>query len=98
MRHNPGGWNAEEEEEVEFDYDECDLREAAINGDSNELEYAGKSNPDALHDPDDLGWRPLHEAVRAGQVKHDETYLPCNLHSSLHLEYLGGNHEMTKFL
>jgi prolyl 4-hydroxylase len=102
---NPNGWSAMEE----GDDDEYDLQKAAINGEIDILEIAGKSYPESLHEPDEHGWLPLHEAVRFGHVDavqvilkyggniNHETYAgmsPLNIA----LRFLGEDHEMTKFL
>ena len=39
---------------------------AARDGDWNVLKNVAIQNPKGLHEPDDNGWHPIHEAVRAG--------------------------------
>ena len=90
-----------------YDYD--DPREAARRGDAEMLREWGESDPEALHEPDELGWHPLHEAVRAGHVEAVRVILGfggnINLQTytgvsplNIALEHLGEDHEMTKFL
>lgn len=86
-----------------------DPRQAAIRGDIKALHRIGAADPQALHQPDENGWHPLHEAVRAGQVDAVQVLLlngaqinhptqtgvsPLNIA----LQYLGADHQMTKFL
>jgi ankyrin repeat protein len=86
-----------------------DPREAAMKGDVPNIKRAAKADPKALHQPDENGWHPLHEAVRVGEVEvvqvlvlygadiNHETYLGFSP-LDIALEYLGADHEMTKWL
>ena len=48
---------------------------AAQVGDVAVLHVIAKSNPDALHKEDSLGWRPIHEAARSGNLEAVKTLL-----------------------
>jgi ankyrin repeat protein len=54
--NNPRGWQLLH----------SDVHTAAINGDLSTIRDIAIQNPTALHEPDDNGWHPIHEAVRAG--------------------------------
>jgi len=99
VRSNPSGWKGTMLDPVV----------AAMKGDIKVLKRVGKRNPRSLHFDDVNGWRPLHEAVRAGHVEAVKFILsegadinqvtktgvsPLNIA----LEYLGKHHKMTKFL
>jgi prolyl 4-hydroxylase len=55
---NPRGWQLLH----------SDVHTAAQDGDWKILHDVAIQNPAALHEPDENGWHPLHEAVRAGDL------------------------------
>lgn len=87
-----------------------DPREAAKKGDIEALKRIAEVDRKQFFSPDDNGWTPFHEAVRAGmreavEIIHNSdpahknrlTYTgvtPLNIAR----EYLGKDHEVTKFL
>jgi ankyrin repeat protein len=87
-----------------------DPRQAALMGDVQKIKRLAKADPSSLHQPDENGWHPLHEAVRFGEVEavqaliehggadiNQKTYRgdsPLNVA----LEYLGAKHDLTKWL
>ncbi len=52
-----------------------DARIAAQQGDAKTLKRLAKVDPSSFQTPDDLGWTPFHEAIRAGSLSCVETIL-----------------------
>lgn len=101
---NTHGWKG-----VDDFWEEDDARLAAHRGDIEVLQKIAEEDPDFLHEPDELGWHPLHEAARSGKLPALELLLEYGAdinqptiygHTPLHisLEHHGEEHEMTKFL
>lgn len=103
---NPDGWlphnNKSDEESLA-------TRSAVHAGDVEKLRHIGANDPESLHQPDKNGWRPFHEAVRAGNIEvmkllldhgadvNQETYYQQNP-LSIARQFHGNGHEVTKFL
>jgi len=102
----PNGWLAEN---GDGSVEPSAARDAVWSGDVEALRDLAKEDPDLLHEPDDNGWHPLHEAVRTGNVEivkvlldhgadvNQETYSQQNP-LWVALQSHGPDHEMTKFL
>jgi prolyl 4-hydroxylase len=107
---HPNGWlpgvvgDPEDNEE-----DDWSAREAVFRGDVDMMRELLEEDHESLHEPDRNGWRPLHEAVRAGNVEmvqilldhgadvNQETSYQQNP-LSISLNHHGLGHEMTELL
>jgi len=58
-KNNPRGWQLLH----------SDVHTAARTGDLRIIKNIAIQNPGALHEPDENGWHPIHEAVRAGHFE-----------------------------
>jgi ankyrin repeat protein len=86
-----------------------DAHKIAQTGDVRGLKRLANTGRKALHKPDNAGWHPLHEAVRAGHVEAvqflllngaDVNVATNSGHSALGIAktYLGAHHQVTKLL
>lgn len=101
---NEDGWKGAED----F-WDEGDARLAAHRGDLETLREIAEIDPDFLHEADDLGWLPLHEAARSGKLLVLQLLLENDAdvndqtiygHTALQIarNHHGDDHEVTRFL
>ncbi len=103
----PNGWlSKNKDDEV---VKKVTARNAISQGDVTLLRKLGKEDPEVLHEPDENGWHPLHEAVRAGNVEmiqllldhgadvNQETYHNQNP-LTLAIYYHGASHPIADFL
>lgn len=99
--HNAHGWHLVH----------SDVHMAAQMGHWNVLHNVAIQNPSALHELDENGWRPIHEAVRAGNpgvvrflldAGSDVNELTGHAHGATPLtlakEHHGEDHPMIEFL
>ena len=66
VQHNPQGWNKPSPSASMQQANAPEGHYAAAMGDVERLEELAKTNKKLLNSPDANGWRPIHEAVRAG--------------------------------
>eukprot|EP00980_Cylindrotheca_fusiformis_P001761 scaffold405_cov132-Cylindrotheca_fusiformis.AAC.13 len=86
-----------------------DVLKAATRGDLTALKIVAQQDPSKLQAKDDLGWEPIHEAARSGQIQTLQLFLEYKIDINkktyagdtplaIALKYLGENHAATKWL
>lgn len=68
-QHNPQGWNKPSPSAPIQQANAPEGHFAAAMGDVERLEELARTNKKLLNSPDANGWRPIHEAVRAGHTE-----------------------------
>jgi len=62
-------WEPTQEENAGFTTGSTNAHSAAMDGDTMALDKIAKRDPKQLHAQDINGWRPIHEAARAGHIE-----------------------------
>lgn len=106
---NPNGWMSIPHDKVGTTTQPVAAKHAIWRGDIDLLRQLGEDDPEALHEVDENGWHPLHEAVRAGNIEivqilldhgadiNQETDYDQNP-LTLAIHYHGRDHPITDFL